>query len=204
MSESLEPVVHVVDDDKAFRQTLSTLIRSVGLEVSACDSASAFLEAYDPRRPGCLLLDIRMPGISGLELLEQLAARSEDIPIIIVTGHGDVPMAVHAMKVGAVDFIEKPFSNQHLLDRIHWAIGRSIRYKAVRAAEAENTERMERLTEREHQILSLIIDGGTNKSMAYRLSISEKTVEYHRAKIMRKMNAKSLAELVKKTRARGI
>ena len=207
MSETRTPVVYVVDDDEAIRETLCDLVRTVSLDVSSFDSGLEFLEVYDPGRPGCLILDIRMPGMSGLEVHQELAARGPELPIIILTGHADVPMAVQAMKIGAFDFVEKPFRNDHMLDQIQKAVRQSVqtvRHSTSRAAESKNAERLERLTVREHQVLNLLVDGETNKVAAHRLGISEKTVETHRAKIMRKLQAKSLADLMRKARFRGV
>ena len=192
-----EPTVFVVDDDKAVRRFLSGLIASVGLKVETYATAQEFLDAGDPSRPGCLLLDIRMPGMSGLELQKELASRNFRIPIIILTGHGNVQVAVHAMKAGAVDFIEKPFNNELLLDRIQQAVAESVQAGTTRANRDEIAHRMDLLTLREHQVLDIVTVGETNKAIARRLDISEKTVEIHRARVMEKMQAKSLADLVK-------
>jgi FixJ family two-component response regulator len=192
-----EPTVFVVDDDKAVRRFLRGLIASVGLKVETYASAQEFLDACEPSRPGCLLLDIRMPGMSGLELQKELESRNIRIPIIILTGHGDVQVAVHAMKAGAVDFIEKPFNNELLLDRIQQAVAESVQADITRVKRDEIAHRMELLTPREHQVLDRIAAGETNKAIARRLDISERTVEIHRARVMEKMQAKSLADLVK-------
>jgi len=192
-----EPTVFIVDDDAAVRRFLSGLIQSVELRVEAFASARDFLEAYEPGQPGCLVLDVRMPGMSGLELQRELAERAIDLPVIVLTGHGNVQVAVHAMKAGAVDFVEKPFDNELLLDRIQKAVAESVRARGERIKRIEIAERMQLLTPREREVLDLVVAGQTNKGVARRLDISEKTVEIHRANVMRKMQAKSLADLVK-------
>ena len=191
-----EPMVFIADDDDAVRRFLSGLIQSINLRVSAHASAQDFLDAYEPGCPGCLLLDVRMPGMSGLELQRELAERSINLPVIILTGHGDVPVAVQAMKAGAVDFIEKPFNNELLLDRIQMAVVQSVRAESVRAERNEMLKRLELLTLRERQVFDLVVAGEVNKVIAHRLTISEKTVEIHRAKVMMKMDARSLSALV--------
>ena len=192
-----EPTVFIIDDDEAVRRFLSGLIASVGLHVETYASAQEFLDADEPSQPGCILLDIRMPGMSGLELQKELASRNIRIPIIILTGHGNVQVAVHALKAGAVDFIEKPFNNELLLDRIQMAVAESVDADTTRVKQDEIAHRMELLTPREHQVLDIVAAGETNKAIARRLEISEKTVEIHRARVMEKMQAKSLADLVK-------
>jgi FixJ family two-component response regulator len=192
-----EPVVFIVDDDAAVRRFLSGLIESVELRVKAYASAQEFLDSYEAGQPGCLVLDVRMPGMSGLELQRELADRAIDLPVIILTGHGNVQLAVHAMKAGAVDFVEKPFDNELLLDRIQKAVAESLRADSQRIKWGEIAERKRRLTPRERQVLDLVVAGETNKGVARHLDISERTVEIHRANAMRKMRAKSLADLVK-------
>ncbi len=192
-----EPTVFVVDDDKAVRRFLSGLIASIGLKVETFASAQELLDADEPNQPGCLLLDIRMPGMSGLELQRELALRNIRIPIIILTGHGDVQVAVHAMKEGAMDFIEKPFNNELLLDRIQKAVAESVRVDTSRIKRAEIAHRIDLLTPRERQVLDMVAAGEPNKAVARHFDISEKTIEIHRAKVMVKMQAKSLADLVR-------
>jgi FixJ family two-component response regulator len=192
-----EPTVFVVDDDEAVRRFLSGLVGSVGLRTEAYASARAFLDACDPGRPGCLLLDIRMPDMSGLELQKELKARGIHLPVIILTGHGDVQVAVRAMKAGAVDFLEKPFNNQQLLDRVQQAVAENTRASDSRVRQDEIKARVARLTPREREVLDLVAAGETNKGVARSLDISEKTVEIHRAHVMEKMQANSLADLVK-------
>jgi FixJ family two-component response regulator len=199
-----EPVVFVVDDDEAVRRFLSGLIESIELRMEAYASAQDFLAAYQPGRPGCLVLDVRMPGMSGLELQRELADRAIDLPVIVLTGHGNVQVAVHAMKAGAVDFIEKPFDNELLLDRIQKAVAESVHARGERIKRDEIAQRARLLTPRERQVLDLVVAGETNKGVARRLDISERTVEIHRANVMRKMRAKTFADLVKMaTDARG-
>ena len=191
-----EPTVFIVDDDDAVRRFLTGLIQSIDLKVEAYASAKDFLDAYRPGRPGCLLLDVRMPGMSGLELQRELAERSIELQVVILTGHGNVPVAVQAMKAGAVDFIEKPFNNELLLDRIQRAVAESLRSGSEREKHGETLRRLGTLTPRERQVFDLVVAGETNKGIAHRLAISGKTVEIHRANVMRKMRARSLASLV--------
>jgi FixJ family two-component response regulator len=193
---TIEPTVFIVDDDDAVRRFLTGLIQSIDLRVEAYASAQDFLDAYQPGRPGCLLLDVRMPGMSGLELQRELAERAIDLQVVILTGHGNVPVAVQAMKAGAVDFIEKPFNNELLLDRIQTAVAQSLRSGSEREKHDETLRRLDTLTPRERQVFDLVVTGETNKGIAHRLTISEKTVEIHRANVMRKMRARSLASLV--------
>jgi FixJ family two-component response regulator len=192
-----EPTVFVIDDDKAVRHFLRGLIASVNLRVEAYASAQEFLAAYRSSSPGCLLLDIRMPGMSGLELQQELGVRGIDLPVIVLTGHGNVQVAVHAMKAGAVDFIEKPFNNELLLDRVQKAVAKSVDTYEDRIKRDEILNRRKLLTPRERQVLDLVVAGESNKGIARHLHISEKTVEIHRAHVMGKMRAKSLADLVK-------
>ena len=192
-----EPTVFVVDDDEAVRRFLRGLIASIGLRVEIHGSAQMFLDAYEPGTPGCLVLDLRMPNMSGLELQKKLAERAIDLPVIIVTGHGDVQVAVHAMKNGAFDFVEKPFNNELLLDSIQKAVADSERSTNLRVEREAFNSRIELLTPRERQVLEIVVTGETNKGVARYLDISDKTVEIHRAHVMEKMQAKSLAHLVK-------
>ena len=194
-----ENTVYVVDDDAAIRRFLRQLIRSVGLRVETYATAQEFLDTYQAGSSGCLLLDIRMPQMSGLELQAELMRREIDLPVIILTGHGDVKVAVHAMKAGAVDFIEKPFNNELLLHGIQKAIANSLRSSTIRVRRQEVLQRMNALTPREREVLHKVVAGETNKGVARHLGISEKTVEIHRAKVMEKMQAKSLADLVRIT-----
>ena len=192
------PTVFIVDDDEAVRGSLRLLIRSVGLQAKACASAKEFLEGYDADQPGCLLLDVRMPGMSGLELQQELNQRGATIPVVFITGHGDVPMAVEAMQHGAFDFLQKPFRDQDLLDRVQRALGRDAESRAALAARAQIAERLASLTPRELEVMRLVTRGKANKVIAHELSISPRTVEIHRARVMEKMDAGNLADLVRK------
>jgi len=192
-----DPTVFVVDDDDAVRHFLGGLIASVELNVETYASAQEFLDAYERGRGGCLVLDIRMPGMSGLELQKELVTRDIRIPVVILTGHGDVQIAVQAMKAGAFDFIEKPFNNELLLDRIQKAVAQQIDVTTDRVKRDDIADRISLLTSRERQIMDMVANGEMNKMIAHRLGISEKTVEIHRHKVMEKMQAKSLADLVR-------
>ena len=189
--------VFVVDDDDAVRDALAMLIRSVGLKVETFGSAADFLAAYDPEKRGCLVLDIRMPGMSGLELQERLLSLQAVLPVIFVTGHGDVPMAVRAMGRGAFDFLLKPFNDQDLLDRIHQALDVENARRRELELRRGVEEHIARLTPREKEVMELVVEGLTNKAIAGELGLSQRTVEIHRAKVMEKMEAPSLAHLVR-------
>jgi RNA polymerase sigma factor (sigma-70 family) len=191
------PTVFVVDDDEAMRSSLQWLIESVDLPVECYASAEAFLDAYYPGRSGCLLLDVRMPGMGGLELQEYLRRHEITIPVIIITGHGDVPMSVRAMKEGAIDFIEKPFNDELLLDAIRNALSVDERQRQEQTLRAELASCLATLTPREHEVMDMVTAGKSNKEIASALGVSAKTVEAHRAKVMDKMKASSLAELVR-------
>jgi len=199
-----EAVVFVVDDDELIRDSLEQLVKSVGLKVETFSSAQAFLDTDLPNKPGCLVLDIRMPGMSGLDLQDELEKRDFSIPIIFITGHGTVPMSVRAMKAGAVDFLQKPFEDQELLDTIHHTIEQNINTRLEQAEIKEIEQRVKSLTLREHEILALVADGMLNKQIAYDLKMSENTVKTHRARIMRKMEVESLAGLVKAAEKIGL
>jgi two-component system response regulator FixJ len=191
------PVVFIVDDDEAVRSSLRLLLKSVGLVPSALASAREFLDKYDPAQPGCLVLDVRMPEMSGLELQEQLNLKGAVLPVIFITGHGDVPMAVEAMQAGACDFLQKPFRDQDLIDRIQRALDKD---RTNRAALNERTlirERLQSLTPREREVLAMVTSGKANKIMAADLGVSQRTIEIHRARVMEKMSAASLAQLVR-------
>jgi len=194
-----DKTIFVVDDDKAVRDSLSWLISSVGLHVETFGSAQDFLDVYDPTRPGCLLVDVRMPGMSGLELQKRLAENPHCLPVIVVTGHGDVQMAVRAMKDGAFDFIEKPYNDQILLDLVQKAVRECERRRTQVTSHQEIQDLVDTLTPRERQVMDMIVAGNTNKQIAYALDISEKTVEAHRAKVMEKLQASSLADLIRKS-----
>jgi FixJ family two-component response regulator len=184
-----EPLIYVVDDDSAVRDALGLLLRSVDLQCTLFDSALAFLEAYDPDRHSCLVADIRMPGLSGLELQERLNEQRADVPIIFITGHGDVPMAVEAMRHGAVDFLQKPFSDKDLVNRIQLALAADQRNREAIGALDEIRARIAALTPRERQVLELVTQGKSNKVIAGDLGASQRTVEIHRSHVMEKMGA---------------
>ncbi|MFZ0789066.1 MAG: response regulator transcription factor [Chromatiaceae bacterium] len=192
-----EPIIFVVDDDQAMRTSLKWLIESTGMQVRTFDSADAFLAAYYPGCAGCLLLDVRMPGMSGLELQNYMAREGYRLPVIIITGHGDVGMAVKAMKAGAADFIEKPFHDEDLLGSIRNALVLDERRRVTQTNRVEIAARLAELTPREHEIMGMVTEGKSNKEMAAALGVSTKTVEAHRARVMEKMRAESLAELVR-------
>lgn len=190
------PCVYVVDDDAPVRDSLTMLIRSMGYKVQGFESAPDFLEAYDDG-PGCLVLDIRMPQMSGLDLQEVLVERRAILPIIFMTGHGDVPMAVQAMRGGAVDFLQKPLRDQDLLDRINEALRKDAENRELLAQHQATAARLTQLTAREREVLDLVVAGKANKVIAYELDVSQRTVEIHRARVMEKMRATSLAHLVR-------
>jgi FixJ family two-component response regulator len=192
-----KPTVFIVDDDAAIRFAMQALMDSVNLNHEIFESGDAFLERITEQRPGCLVLDIRMPGLGGLELQEELIKRGNTLPIIFITGHGDVPMAVEAMQKGAVDFIQKPFRDQELLDRIREALATDEERREEQQQHAEVNQRLDRLTNREREVFDLVVTGKPNKVIAYELGVSQRTVEIHRARVMEKMQARSLADLVK-------
>jgi len=199
-----EPVVFIVDDDQAIRNSLKWLIESVDLRVETYASADELLRNYYPGRAGCLLLDVRMPGMGGLELQEHFVRQHVTLPIIIITGHGDVPMSVRAMKAGAVDFIEKPFNDELLLESIRNALTLDQRQREIQGRRAEIAARLAHLTPREHEVMLMVTEGRSNKEIAVDLGVSAKTVEAHRARVMEKMQAQSLAELVRMVLAAGL
>jgi RNA polymerase sigma factor (sigma-70 family) len=201
---SSKPNVFVVDDDQAMRNSLKWLIESVGMSVETFSTADEFIRSYYPGRAGCLLLDVRMPGMSGLELQEHFIKHQINIPIIIITGHGDVPMAVRAMKAGAIDFIEKPFNDELLLESIRNALNLDVEQRAAQAERAEIATRLANLTPREHEVMEMVTEGCANKEIAQTLGVSAKTVEAHRSRVMEKMQADSLADLVKMAVAANI
>ena len=192
-----EQVVHVVDDDLAVRQSLSFLLASDGLPVRLHESASAFLDAMKDAATGCIVTDVRMPGIDGIELIRRLKERGITLPVIVITGHADVPMAVEAMKEGAIDFLEKPFGDEVFLTTVREALSRHEKSSHQDAQVAQIQARFEALSERERQVLDGLVAGKANKVIAYDLGISPRTVEIYRANVMAKMQARSLSELVR-------
>lgn len=189
--------IFVIDDDDAVRDALDMLIRSVGLRVETFSSAMEFLEDHSSQRRGCLLVDIRMPGMSGLDLQEHLHQRGSSLPLIFITGHGDVQMAVRAMRRGAFDFLLKPFHDQELLDRIHQALELDSYRRDEQELLHDIQQRLDCLSPRERQVMDLVVQGHANKVVASRLELSQRTVELHRAKVMEKMKVSSLAQLVR-------
>jgi RNA polymerase sigma factor (sigma-70 family) len=192
----VEGTVFIVDDDAAVRKSLDMLVRSVGLPVKAFSSAQEFLDNYRADQPGCLVLDIRMPGMSGLELQRHMKDVGIAIPIIIITGHGDVPIAVRAMKDGAMELLEKPFSKQLLLEHIGDALRRDHERRQKREQKSDVESRLTALTQREREVMELVVAGKANKEIAAALGISKKTVDVHRSRVMHKMQVESLPELV--------
>ena len=191
------PIVFVVDDDPAVSVSMKRLIRSLGLEVQTFSSAQDFLRTKRPDAPGCLVLDVRLPDLSGLDLQQELAKANVDLPIVFVTGHADIPMSVRAMKAGAVEFLTKPFREQDLLEAIQHAIGQHRTSRQQRAEISELQQRQDLLTPREREVFPLVASGLLNKQIAHQLGASEKTIKIHRSQLMRKMKASSLADLVR-------
>ncbi|MGO9946458.1 MAG: response regulator transcription factor [Steroidobacteraceae bacterium] len=195
--KSAAPVIYVVDDDDGMRRALDTLLSTVGYRTAVYSRPTDFLANFKADSPGCLVLDIRMPDMSGLEVQQQLNRTGSMMPVIFITGHGDVPMAVQAMKEGAFEFIQKPFRDQDLLDRINHALKQDAENRSTVSRRAEVLHRQESLTPRERQVMDMVVDGAANKVIAIDLNLSERTVEIHRAKVMEKMGARSVAHLVK-------
>jgi two-component system, LuxR family, response regulator FixJ len=194
---SADADVHVIDDDDAVRESLDFLLRSAGLSVQTYDSATSFLNAVSKIGAGCIITDVRMPGLSGMELLRRLQEMQVRLPVIVITGHGDVPLAVEAMKFGAVDFLEKPFDDDVLLASVRAALNRSEESAAIESERAEIRGRIATLTQRERDVLEGLVAGHPNKVIAFKLEISPRTVEIYRANLMTKMKAGSLSELVR-------
>src|SRR5579863_5503521 len=197
MTIALQPTVFVVDDDEAVRGSLKLLLKSIGLAVTTFPCAPDFLAAYRVEQPGCLILDIRMPGMSGLELQQELNVRGAVIPVVFISGHGDIPMAVEAMQHGAFDFLQKPFRDQDLIDRVQKAMERDAATRDQLRQLGRIRDRLDSLTAREREVLGLMTVGKQNKVMAGELGVSQRTVEIHRARVMEKMEARSLAQLVR-------
>ncbi|MDJ0916440.1 MAG: response regulator transcription factor [Woeseiaceae bacterium] len=197
MNDHQAATIFVVDDDPAIRFAMQALLESVDLRHQILSSGNEFLEQVSPESAGCVVLDIRMPGLGGLELQDEMKKRGYTLPIIFVTGHGDVPMAVEAMQKGAVDFIQKPFRDQELLDRIHIALDTDEERRAEQQQHNVVAERIALLTNREREVFELVVTGKPNKLIAYELGVSQRTVEIHRARVMEKMEARSLADLVR-------
>ena len=199
-----QPIVFVVDDDDAVRNSLRLLLKSASLSTTAFASAQEFLAGWTADQPGCLVLDVRMPGMSGLELQEELNRRGAIIPVIFISGHADVPMAVEAIQHGAFDFLQKPFSDQDLIDRIQRALAADAGNRQALSQLDELRKRYASLTPREQEVLVLVTDGRANKVMAGDLGLSQRTIEIHRARVMEKMGARSVAQLVRMTLDLGI
>ncbi|MCP4408231.1 MAG: response regulator transcription factor [Gammaproteobacteria bacterium] len=199
-----DSTIFLVDDNHNVRDALSLFLESTGLQVRAYPSAQAFLEHYDSLHPGCLVLDIRMPGMNGMELQQELIKRHIDIPIIFLSGHGDIPMSVKALKAGAVDFIEKPFNDEVLLNCIHEAIIKDAQTRVFNAQKSKILANYAQLTRREKEVMKFVISGHSNKEIARELDISHRTIDVHRARIMEKMQANSLPELVSMTTMYGL
>ena len=199
-----QPVVFVIDDDPSVREGLASLLRSVGLDVRLFGSTQEFMKGERPDAPACLVLDVRLPGPGGLDFQRDLANSSVHLPIIFITGHGDIPMSVRAMKAGAIEFLTKPFRDQELLDAIQLGIERDRARRRDDGAVAQLRERLESLTSREREVMARVVTGRLNKQIAGDLELSEITVKVHRGHMMRKMGAKSLAELVRMADKLGV
>jgi len=196
-------VIFVVDDDASMRDAISRLLNAVGLTVQTFASARAFLNRRLPEVPGCLVLDVRLPGLSGLDLQYEMVERGIHIPVVFITGHGDIPMSVQAMKAGAVEFLTKPFRDQDLLDAVRSGIQLDRKEREERAELAELRDCVGQLTQREQEVMSLVVSGLLNKQIALQLGTSEKTIKIHRSQVMRKMRASSLADLVRMSQKLG-
>jgi FixJ family two-component response regulator len=190
------PTVAIVDDDQQVRESLAALIQSMNLDVECYASGREFLEKFSPDRPGCVVLDLRMPQLSGLDVIEQLNARDIEVPIIMISGHGDIPAAVAAIKAGAIDFLEKPYRGSALMEGVRGALARDARQRQLRAERRELAARYESLTADEKQVLELTVAGKPDKAIAMKLDLSLRTIQLRRASVMRKMHAHSRAELI--------
>ncbi len=198
MIKSEQPAtVFIVDDDDAIRDSMSMLMETIGLNTQSFASAQEFLDSFDVDKPGCLVLDIRMPGMSGLELQQELVRKNSMLPIVFVTGHGDIPMAVQAIQNGAADFIQKPFRDQDLLDRVNQALKSCHEVHNSQQQSQSVKAHIHNLTPREHQIMEMIVEGKANKVIAIDLGLSQRTIEAHRKNVMQKLEARSLADLVR-------
>jgi FixJ family two-component response regulator len=198
-----EPAVFVVDDDVSVRESLKNLLRSVGLKVETFNTAQDFLSMAPPGA-GCLVLDVRLPGLSGLDLQRQLVEANHEIPIVFITGHGDIPMSVRAMKAGAVEFLTKPFRDQDLLDAVRQALDRDRQTRSRENEMAELRGRYASLTTREHEVMKYVVRGVVNKQIAAEMGITESTIKLHRGRLMRKMKAESLADLIRMAERSGL
>jgi len=196
MTKAHKPTVFIVDDDDAVRDSIQELLESVGLRAEGYPSGQAFLDAFEPERPGCLILDVRMSGISGLAVQERLNALGATQPIIILTGHGDVPMAVQAMQAGAVDFLQKPYRDQALLDSVSRALELDLGARQSGPADGDLTQRLSLLTQREREVFDSLLKGGTSKEIARELDVSHRTVEAHRQNLLRKLGLSSVKQLL--------
>ena len=192
-----EPTVFIIDDDESVRDALKLLMQSIGLAAETYESGQAYLAQFNPDRAGCLVLDVRMKGMSGLALQEKLSKQTLAPPIIIITGHGDIAMAVRAVQTGASDFIEKPFNDQALLESIHRALEQDAKKRGQAMQQEEITDRLVQLTQREREVLEQVVAGKRNKVIAFDLNITQSTVEAHRSRVMEKMQAKSLSDLMR-------
>jgi two-component system response regulator FixJ len=199
-----EEIVHVIDDDDAVRESVAFLLKSAALEVETYESAAVFLDAIAKGVSGCVITDVRMPGMSGIDLLRQLQKQNVPLPVIVVTGHGDVQLAVEAMKAGAVDFLEKPFDDERVLQAVRTALDRKPASAARTPEQDAIAERLESLSQRERQVLDGLVAGRPNKTIAFELGISPRTVEVYRANVMTKMQAGSLSELVRMALVAGL
>jgi two-component system, LuxR family, response regulator FixJ len=191
-----QPTVFIVDDEEAVGDSLCMLLRSVGLPARAYQDPRRFLDEYRPEQPGCLILDVRMPGVNGLEFQQELNRRNYTLPVIFITGHGDVPMAVEAMRAGALDFLQKPFNDDELIRRVQKALEQDAREREALRRHDEIRRSFAELTPREQEVAQCLVDGKANKVIAAELDISERTVELHRARVLQKMGVRSLAQLV--------